>query len=107
MGLTAVPDWHETIEDTIAEGDEYEFFFPIQRSTKVNSEGLTSKGKEIDSETVYIYHIFNDKHAEYWNSTGKLVRLVLQTNWCYSNHIKKEKETNSFYFFPLFSISKH
>jgi hypothetical protein len=106
MGLNAVPDWHETIEDTIAEGDKYEFFFPIQRPNKVNSEELTPNRKEVNSETVDICHMFNGKHAEYWNSTGNLVRLVLQTNWCYSNHIKK-KETNSFYFFPLFSCSKH
>jgi len=72
MGLKAFPDWHETIEDTIAEGDKVWVRLTYTGTHKGEFMGLPSTGKKIASTAVDIYRIINGKLAEYWNVTDNL-----------------------------------
>lgn len=69
MGLTAFPDWHESIEDTIAEGDKVWVRLTYTGTHRGEFMGLTPTGKKITSKAVDIYRIVNGKLAEYWNVT--------------------------------------
>ncbi len=72
MGLTAFPDWHETIEDIIAENDKV--WVRLAYTGTFNGEfmGLSPTGKKIISTAVDIYRIVNGKLAEYWNVTDNI-----------------------------------
>ena len=72
MGLEAFPDWHETIEDIIAEGDKVWVRLTYTGTLKGEFMGLPSTGKKIASTAVDIYRIINGKLAEYWNVTDNL-----------------------------------
>lgn len=72
MGLTAFPDWHETIEDIIAEGDKVWVRLAYTGTHKGEFMGLAPTGKKITSKAVDIYHIVNGKLAEYWNVTDNV-----------------------------------
>jgi steroid delta-isomerase-like uncharacterized protein len=69
LGLTAFPDWHETIEDIIAEGDKVWVRLTYTGTHKGEFMGLAPTGKAITSKAVDIYRIVNGKLAEYWNVT--------------------------------------
>ena len=69
MGLTAFPDWHETIEDIIAEGDKVWVRLAYTGTHTGEFMGLAPTGKKITSKAVDIYRIVNGKLAEYWNVT--------------------------------------
>jgi len=72
MGLTAFPDWHETIEDNIAEGDKVWVRLAYTGTHKGEFMGLAPTGKKITSKGVDIYRIVNGKLAEYWNVTDNV-----------------------------------
>ena len=72
MGLTAFPDWHETIEDIIAEGDKVWVRLSYTGTHKGEFMGLPPTGKKITSKAVDIYRIVNGKLAEYWNVTDNI-----------------------------------
>ena len=72
MGLTAFPDWHETIEDIIAEGDKVWVRLAYTGTHKGEFMGLAPTSKKITSKAVDIYRIVNGKLAEYWNVTDQL-----------------------------------
>lgn len=72
MGLTSFPDWHETIEDIIAEGDKVWVRLSYTGSHKGDFMGLTPTGKKITSKAVDIYRIVDGKLAEYWNVTDNV-----------------------------------
>ncbi len=72
MGLTAFPDWHETIEDIIAEGDKVWVRLSYTGTHKGEFMGLAPTGKKITSKAVDIYRIVNGKLAEYWNVTDNM-----------------------------------
>ena len=72
MGLTAFPDWHETIEDIIAEGDKVWVRLSYTGTHKGEFIGLPPPGKKITSKAVDIYRIVNSKLAEYWNVTDNV-----------------------------------
>ena len=71
-GLTAFPDWHETIEDIIAEGDKVWVWLSYAGTNKGDFMGLPPTGKKITSQAVDIYRIVDGKLAEYWNVTDNL-----------------------------------
>ena len=71
-GLTAFPDWHETIEDIIAEGDKVWVWLSYAGTHKGDFMGLPPTGKKITSQAVDIYRIVDGKLAEYWNVTDNL-----------------------------------
>ena len=71
-GLTAFPDWYETIEDIIAEGDKVWVWLSYTGTHKGDFMGLPPTGKKITSQAVDIYRIVDGKLAEYWNVTDNL-----------------------------------
>jgi predicted ester cyclase len=69
MGLKAFPDWHETVEDIIAEGDKVWVLLTYNGTHKSEFLGLAPTGNKITTKAVDIYRIVNGKLAEYWNVT--------------------------------------
>ena len=69
MGLKAFPDWHETIEDIIAEGDKVWVLLTYTGTHTGEFMGLAPTGNKITTKGVDIYRIENGKLAEYWNVT--------------------------------------
>ncbi len=72
MGFKAFPDWHETIEEIIAEGDRVWVRLGYTGTHKGEFMGLAPTGKKITAEAVDIYRIVNGKLAEYWNVTDNV-----------------------------------
>ena len=72
MGLKAFPDWLETIEDIIAEGDKVWVLLTYTGTSKGDFMGLSPTGKKITCKAVDIYCIVNGKLAEYWNVTDNM-----------------------------------
>jgi len=72
MGLKAFPDWHETIEDIIAEGDKVWVRLAYTGTHKGEFGGLAPTGKKITAMDVDIYRIVNGKLAEYWSVMDSL-----------------------------------
>ncbi len=72
MGLKAFPDWHETIEDIIAEGDKVWVLLTYSGTHTGEFMGLAPTGNKITTRAVDIYRIVNGKLAEYWNVTDNL-----------------------------------
>ena len=72
MGLTAFPDWHESIEDIIAEGDKVWVRLTYTGTHRGEFMGLPPTGKKITSKAVDIYRVVNGKLAEYWNVTDNV-----------------------------------
>ena len=72
MGLTAFPDWHESIEDIIAEEDKVWVRLTYTGTHRGEFMGLTPTGKKITSKAVDIYRIVNGKLSEYWNVTDNV-----------------------------------
>ena len=63
MYLKAFPDWHETIEDIIAEGDKVWVLLAATGTHKGEFMGLAPTGKKITIRTIDIYRIANGKIA--------------------------------------------
>lgn len=72
MGVNAFPDWHETVEDIIAEGDKVWVLLSYAGTHKGEFMGLSPTGRKITSKAVDIYRIVDGKLAEYWNVTDNL-----------------------------------
>ncbi len=72
IGLKAFPDWHETIEDIIAEGDKVWVRLAYTGTHRGEFMGLDPTGKKITAMAVDIYRIVNGKLAEYWNVTDNV-----------------------------------
>jgi len=72
MGFKGFPDWHETIEDIIAEGDKVWVRLAYTGTHKGEFLGLAPTGKKITAKDVDIYRIVNGKLAEYWSVTDNV-----------------------------------
>ncbi len=72
MGLRAFPDWHETIEDMIAEGDKVWVRLAYTGTHKGEFLGLAPTNNKITTKAVDIYRIVDGKLAEYWNVTDNM-----------------------------------
>lgn len=72
MGLKAFPDWHENIEDIIAEGDKVWVRLSYTGTHRGEFMGISPTGKKIMSKAVDIYRIVDGKLAEYWNVTDNV-----------------------------------
>jgi C-1 hydroxylase len=66
MGFTAFPDWHEAIEDIIAEGDKVWIRLTYTGTHTGEFMGLAPTGKKITAPAVAIYRIVNGKLVEGW-----------------------------------------
>ena len=73
MFLKGFPDWHETIEDIIAEGDKVWVRVTYTGTHTGEWLGLAPTGNKITAMgAVDIYRIVNGKLAEYWNVTDAM-----------------------------------
>jgi len=73
MGFKAFPDWHETIEDIIAEGDKVWVRVTYKGTNTGEWLGLAPTGNKITAMgAVDIYRIVSGKLAEYWNVTDPM-----------------------------------
>jgi C-1 hydroxylase len=72
MGINAFPDWHETVEDIIAERDKVWVLLSYTGTHKGEFMGLSPTGRKTTSKAVDIYRIVDGKLAEYWNVTDNL-----------------------------------
>ncbi|MCW4040859.1 MAG: ester cyclase [Candidatus Bathyarchaeota archaeon] len=72
MGFKAFSDWHETIEDIIAEGDKVWIHLLYTGTHTGEFMGVAPTGNKITAKNVDIYRIVNGKLAEYWSVTEDL-----------------------------------
>jgi C-1 hydroxylase len=66
MIFKAFPDWHETIEDIIAEGDKVWVRAKATGTHTGEYRGLSPTGKKITGIGVNIYRIVDGKFVEGW-----------------------------------------
>jgi predicted ester cyclase len=62
----AFPDWHETVEDIIAEGDKVWVRVKATGTHKGRFRGLAPTGKKVTAAGVSIYRLVGGKFAEGW-----------------------------------------
>jgi steroid delta-isomerase-like uncharacterized protein len=68
----AFPDWHETIEDVIAEGDRVVLRGIIRGTQQGAYMGLPPTGKAIRMTTMYIFRLAEGKIVEDWGEADSL-----------------------------------
>lgn len=72
MAFKAFPDFHETIEDIIAEGDKVWARITFTGTHTGEFMGIAPTGKKITTEMVDIFRIFNGKLVEYRDVNNNL-----------------------------------
>jgi len=73
MGFKAFPDWHETIEDIVAEGDKVWVRLTYTGTHEGEFFGVAPSGKKITGmSSIDIYRIADGKLVEYWNVRDSL-----------------------------------
>jgi len=72
VGKQAFTDYHETIEDIIAEGDKVWVFLTYTATHTGEFHGLAPTGNKITAMAVDIHRIVNGKVVDYWNVTNAL-----------------------------------
>ncbi len=72
MAFNAFPDWHESIEEMIAEGDTVWARLTYTGTHTGEFLGLAPTGKKITSMAVAIYRLVNGKLVEGWFVTDGL-----------------------------------
>lgn len=66
MIFKAFPDWHETVEDIIAEGDKVWIHVKATGTHTGEYRGLAPTDKKVTGLSVNIYRIVNGKFVESW-----------------------------------------
>ena len=66
------PDFHETIEDIIAEGDQVWVRFTFTGTHTGEYRGVAPTGKKITAEIVDIFRIVDGKVVEWWEVADAL-----------------------------------
>ncbi len=64
LTLKGFPDWHETIEDIVAEGDKVVVRFKATGTHTGEFFGLSPTGRKVTFASIQIYRIVNGKVAE-------------------------------------------
>jgi steroid delta-isomerase-like uncharacterized protein len=72
MGFTGFPDWHETIDDIIAEGDKVWIRISYTGTHTSEFRGIAPTGEKVTMTGVDIYRIENGKLVEYWNVSDSM-----------------------------------
>ena len=75
MLIKAFPDFHETIEDIIAEGDKVWVRFKFSGTHKGEYHGLAPTGKKVTLEAVDIFRMVDGKAVEEWEIADALDSL--------------------------------
>ena len=63
---TSLPDWHEQVEDIIAEGDRVVIRIRSTGTQLGAFNGLAPTGKQISIEEIHIFRVSGGKIAEQW-----------------------------------------
>jgi steroid delta-isomerase-like uncharacterized protein len=63
---TSFPDWHEHIDDMIAEGDKVVVRFTSRGTHKGEFQGIPATGKQVNISEVAIYRLAEGKIVEQW-----------------------------------------
>ena len=66
MGFTGFPDWHEAIDDIIAQGDKVWLRLTYTGTHTGEFFGLAPTGNKVTMTAVAIYRIVNGKLVEGW-----------------------------------------
>jgi predicted ester cyclase len=72
LGRLAFSDYHETIEDIIAEGDKVWVLLTYTATHTGEFHGLAPTGNKLTAMAVDIHRIVNGKVVEYWNVSDLL-----------------------------------
>jgi predicted ester cyclase len=72
LGRLAFSDYHETIEDIIAEGDKVWVLITYTAAHTGDFFGLAPTGNKLAAPGVDIHRIVDGKVLEYWNVTNTL-----------------------------------
>jgi predicted ester cyclase len=72
IAFTGFPDWHETIEDIIAEGDKVWIRLTYTGTHTGEFMGLAPTGTKVTHEGVDIYRIADGQLVEYWSVSNQL-----------------------------------
>ncbi len=72
MGFKAFPDWHETIEDIIAEDDKVWVRIKATGTHTGEFMGIAHTGKKITMMFADMFRIVNGKVVEYWEVRDQL-----------------------------------
>jgi len=75
LGFNAFPDWHETIEDIIAEGDKVWVRLTYTGTHTGEFRGLAPTGKKTTTMGLMIYRIVNGTLVEGWDLSDYLALL--------------------------------
>ncbi len=75
LGFKGFPDWHEAIEDIIAEGDKVWVRLTYTGTHTGEFRGLAPTGKKITTIGLMIYRIVNGKLVEGWDLSDYLALL--------------------------------
>jgi steroid delta-isomerase-like uncharacterized protein len=75
MLRTAFPDFHITIDDIVAEGDEVACRYTYQGTHKGEFLGIAPTGKQFKATGIMISHISGDKEVEVWESIDRIGML--------------------------------
>jgi C-1 hydroxylase len=66
MGFKGFPDWHEAVDDIIAEGDKVWVYLTYTGTHTGEFLGLPPTGKKVTMRAVAIYRVVNGKLVEGW-----------------------------------------
>jgi len=72
LGFQGFSDWHETIQDIIAEEDKVWVRLSYTGTHTGEFRGLAPTGKKITMTAVDIYRVVNGKLVEYWNVSDSM-----------------------------------
>ena len=71
----AFSDYHNTVEDMVAEGDKVAFRFERQATHTGEFMGVPASGKQVSWMTIGIVRLANGKIVEFWNSPDRMGML--------------------------------
>lgn len=72
MVRSAFPDYHNIIEDLIAEGDKVVARVMCRGTHRAEFMGIAPTGKSVAFSAVSIFHFAGGKVVEWWNNTDNL-----------------------------------
>jgi steroid delta-isomerase-like uncharacterized protein len=75
MIRTAFPDFHITIDDMVAEGDEVACRYTYLGTHKGEFVGIAPTGKQFQATGILISHIKGGKEVEVWESIDRIGML--------------------------------
>jgi steroid delta-isomerase-like uncharacterized protein len=72
MGFKAIPDWHVTVHDLIAEGDRVVATLTLQGTHSGPYFGLPATGKSFVTTAIDVYRLVDGRIVEGWSVVDAL-----------------------------------